>query len=129
MAAYVITNVTVHDAEGYKEYARGTPDSIARFGGRFLVRGGALEVREGEWDVERLVVVEFPDMERARAWYESEEYQRLKAIREATSSADMVWVEGVQLSRADAGGGSGGRARPLPTPSVQDGPERPRRRQ
>lgn len=95
MAAYVITNVTVHDAEGYKEYARGTPDSIARFGGRFLVRGGALEVREGEWEVERLVVVEFPDMARARAWYESEEYQRLKAIREATSSADMVWVEGV----------------------------------
>lgn len=59
------------------------------------MRGGALEVREGEWEVERLVVVEFPDMARARAWYESEEYQRLKAIREATSSADMVWVEGV----------------------------------
>lgn len=95
MPAYVITNVTVHDAEGYREYARGTPDSIAAFGGHFLVRGGAVEVREGAWEIERLVVVEFPDTERARSWYESDEYQRLKAIREATSSADMMFVEGL----------------------------------
>lgn len=95
MAAYVISSITVHDAEGYKEYARGTPDSMARFGGRFLVRGGAAEAREGEWGVERVVVVEFPDMERLDAWYASDEYQRLKAIREATASTDMIVVEGL----------------------------------
>jgi len=91
----VITSITVHDPEGYKEYARGTPGSLEPFGGRFLVRGGQTEVREGDWEFERLVVVEFRDMDLARAWYESEEYQRLKVIRERHSSAEMVFVEGV----------------------------------
>jgi uncharacterized protein (DUF1330 family) len=95
MPAYVIVNVRVTDPELYREYAAGTPASIARFGGRFLVRGGATEVREGSWSPERVVVLEFPDGEAARAWYESDDYQALLAIRQRAAESDLVFVEGV----------------------------------
>ena len=96
MSAYVIANVDVHDADAYAEYTRQVPDSIAAFGGRFVVRAGAVEVREGDWRPGRLVVIEFGDVEHARAWYESDGYQPLKRIREAVSSADLLIVEGVE---------------------------------
>ena len=95
MAAYVIVNVRIKDPELYREYAAGTPASIARFGGRFLVRGGEVEVREGSWSPERVVVLEFPDGDAARAWYESDEYRALLAIRQRAAEAELVIVEGV----------------------------------
>jgi uncharacterized protein (DUF1330 family) len=95
MAAYVIANVVVQDTEGYQEYTHGTPGSVAAFGGRFIVRGGATEVLEGDWEPSRLVVIEFEDLEHARRWYQSEDYQALKRIREATASSNLVLVEGV----------------------------------
>ena len=95
MPAYVIVNVRVKDPELYKEYAAGTPASIAAFGGRFLARGGAVEEREGAWSPERLVVLEFPDLDAARAWYDSEDYQRLAAIRQRAAEADLVMPEGI----------------------------------
>jgi uncharacterized protein (DUF1330 family) len=95
MPAYVIVNVRVRDPERYRDYAAGTPAAIARFGGRFLVRGGEVDVREGSWSPERVVVLEFPDREAARAWYESDEYQALLAVRQEAAEAELVIVEGV----------------------------------
>jgi uncharacterized protein (DUF1330 family) len=95
MPAYVIVNVRVKDPELYKEYAAGTPAAIERFGGRYLARGGAVEVREGSWSPERLVVLEFPDGDAARAWYESDDYQRLLAIRRRAAESELVITEGV----------------------------------
>jgi uncharacterized protein (DUF1330 family) len=95
MASYVIVNVRVTDPDAYREYAAGTPASIARFGGRFLVRGGEVEVREGSCSPARVVVLEFPDGDAARAWYESDEYQALLAIRQRAAESELVFVEGV----------------------------------
>jgi uncharacterized protein (DUF1330 family) len=95
MPAYVVVNVRVKDPELYREYAAGTPAAIERFGGRYLARGGAVEVREGSWSPERLVVLEFPDGDAARAWYESADYQRLRAIRQRAADSDLVITEGV----------------------------------
>jgi uncharacterized protein (DUF1330 family) len=95
MPTYVIANVRVTDPELYREYAAGTPASIARFGGRFLVRGGAAEVREGSWSPHRVVVIEFPDGDAARAWYESDEYRALLEIRQRAAETELVFVEGV----------------------------------
>lgn len=94
MPAYVIANVDIHDAEAYEEYKLGTPGSAAEFGGRFIVRGGETDVREGEWR-SRLVVLEFPDMDTARRWYDSDGYRELRAKRQAASTADLIIVDGV----------------------------------
>jgi uncharacterized protein (DUF1330 family) len=92
--AYVIADVEVTDPETYERYKAGTPGSIAEFGGRFVVRGGNPEELEGGWDTERIVVLEFPSLERARAWYASEGYQTLKEIRQSASRGRFVLVEG-----------------------------------
>jgi len=95
MPAYVIVNVHVTDPELYKEYAAGAPAAIERFGGRYLARAGEVEVREGSCSPERLVVLEFPDVGTARAWYESDEYTALREIRERAATAEFVITEGV----------------------------------
>ena len=95
MPAYVIVNVHVTDPELYAEYAAGVPATIERFGGRYLARGGAVDVREGDWSPERLVVLEFADEDTARAWYESDEYTRLREIRQRASTAEFVITEGL----------------------------------
>ena len=94
MPAYVIAEVEVHDPEGYKGYTDHTPGTIERAGGKFIVRGGAMDVKEGEAP-KRVVVIEFPDMAAAQAWYGSEEYQKLLPIRKAASSGKLYIVEGV----------------------------------
>ena len=94
MAAYLIAEVDVTDPQAYAEYAKGTPDAIARHGGRFVVRGGKASPKEGEWGG-RLVVIEFPDMAAAEAFYASAEYTPLLKIRKAASNSRLVLVEGV----------------------------------
>jgi uncharacterized protein (DUF1330 family) len=94
MAAYVVVNVDVKDPARYEEYKAMVPPTLKPFGGRFLVRGGNVQPREGTWTPTRLVVLEFPDLERANAWYDSPEYAPAKALRQATSTADLVIVEG-----------------------------------
>jgi uncharacterized protein (DUF1330 family) len=94
MAAYVVVSVQVNDPVRYEDYKRMVPPSLAPYGGRFLVRGGAVQVREGTWSPKRLVILEFPSVERAQAWYDSPEYAEAKALRQATSSADLLIVEG-----------------------------------
>jgi uncharacterized protein (DUF1330 family) len=94
MPAYVIANVEVTDPARYEDYKRMVPPTIAAFGGRFLARGGAVDVLEGAWTPRRLVIVEFPSLAQARAWWESAEYGPAKALRQATATSDLVIVEG-----------------------------------
>lgn len=95
MPAYVIADVTVTDAATMDEYRKLVPGSIAPFGGRFIVRGGAISPVEGDWKPKRLVVIEFPSMADARRWYDSEEYREPKAMRLRAGLTNMVMVEGV----------------------------------
>ena len=95
MAVYFIVELDVHDPVGIEEYRKGVPATIAKYGGRYLVRGGACVTLEGGWAPKRVVVLEFPSMERAKAWYDSEDYRELKALRMKTSSTRMVLVEGL----------------------------------
>ena len=95
MAAYVIAIIDVTDPDGYKEYARQVPATIAKYGGRYLMRGGAMELREGEWPGARTVIVEFPSLDKAREWYESPEYRPVRKIRQATSRGRIAFFEGV----------------------------------
>jgi uncharacterized protein (DUF1330 family) len=95
MSAYVIAEVTVNDATLFAEYGKGVPASIAAYGGKYLVRGGATEQKEGGWEPKRMVVLEFPTMAQARKWYDSAEYKPLLAMRLKAANARMIFVEGV----------------------------------
>jgi uncharacterized protein (DUF1330 family) len=95
MSAYLIVEVDVHDPDRYDGYKRLVPPSLEPYGGKFVVRGGEVQPLEGGWDPKRLVVIEFPSMERARAWYDSKEYAEAKALRHSTSRARIVVVTGV----------------------------------
>jgi uncharacterized protein (DUF1330 family) len=94
MAAYVIANVDVKDAALFEQYRKQVPDTIARYGGKYLVRGGAHRTLEGDWAPSRLVLLEFPSIEQARRWYDSEEYREPKALRMKCALTDVVLVEG-----------------------------------
>jgi len=91
----VIAIVDVSNAEGYQRYSQKVPATIAKYGGRYLVRGGKTEVREGEWPGPRTVILEFPSLARALEWYDSPEYKPLRPIRQANSIARIAFFEGV----------------------------------
>lgn len=94
MAYYAIFDVTITDLEKYKDYMMKVKPVIEAGGGRYLVRGGAHQVREGDWKPTRLVILEFPSAAAAQSFYESLEYRALKALRESCSRANLVTVEG-----------------------------------
>ena len=94
MAAYLLARIVVHDEAKYAEYRAQVPPVIAAHGGRYLVRGGAVEVKEGDPPPGRLVVVEFTDMEAARAFYGSPEYAPLLKLRVDSTESEVVFVEG-----------------------------------
>jgi uncharacterized protein (DUF1330 family) len=95
MPAYLIVETDIHDPEQYERYKAASPAAVAGGGGRFVVRGGELAGLEGDWQPKRLVVLEFEDLEAAKRFYESEEYQKVKKLREGAASLNMVAVEGV----------------------------------
>jgi uncharacterized protein (DUF1330 family) len=95
MAAYLIADVEVTDPQGYEAYRQRVPAIIAAHGGRYLARGGATEVLEGDWVPRRAVVLEFPSREALMAFYRSPEYQPLIALRQRASNSRLVVVEGV----------------------------------
>ena len=95
MSAYVIVEVNITDPDQYAEYRKVVPATIEKYGGRFVVRGGAVETKEGDWSPARIVVLEFPSMERARSWYHSPEYAPALAMRLKSANAKLILVEGV----------------------------------
>jgi uncharacterized protein (DUF1330 family) len=99
MPAYVIAQVEITDPDGFKPYHDGVPDVIARYGGRYVVRGGDPEALEGDWAPSRLVVLEFDDVDAARRWYDSAEYQELVASRAGAARVSLVVAGGVGDAR------------------------------
>jgi uncharacterized protein (DUF1330 family) len=95
MAAYVLVQVDVKDPVRYEAYKKMVPPTLEKFGGRFLVRGGNTHTMEGTWAPRRLVVVEFPSVEQAKAWWASAEYAEAKALRQATSESQLLIAEGL----------------------------------
>lgn len=95
MPGYIIANIEVHDATVYEEYKAKVPALIRKHGGEYLVRGGHCITAEGNWKPKRLVILRFPDMAAARAFYDDPEYQPVKALRERAAKSDLVLVEGV----------------------------------
>jgi uncharacterized protein (DUF1330 family) len=94
MPAYCIVDVEVTDPAGFEEYRKLVPGTLEKYGGRFLVRGGRTETLEGDWQPKRVVVLEFPSVEQAKRWYNSEEYREPKALRFRTARANFILVEG-----------------------------------
>lgn len=94
MPAYFIADLDVHDQGTYERYRPIAASTIAAHGGRFIVRGGAIEPMEGGWTSKRIVIVEFPTMAAAKAWYESPEYQEGLKLRVAASTGRAILVEG-----------------------------------
>jgi uncharacterized protein (DUF1330 family) len=94
MKAYIIADIEMKDPVAYEAYRRDVPAMIAAYGGRYLVRGGATRVLEGDWQPRRMVILEFPSMRQAEAFYGSAEYEALKAIRINASDSRLVVVEG-----------------------------------
>lgn len=95
MAAYIVLNVTVRERETYDRYKQLAAQSVAAYGGRYLVRGGTSETLEGQWQPSRFVILEFPTLMQARAWWMSPEYGPAKALRQSCADTEMVLVEGV----------------------------------
>jgi uncharacterized protein (DUF1330 family) len=96
MAAYMIARINVTDWDRYNEYIKVTPGIIAKYGGRFIVRGGEMITLEGPEEKWRIVVVEFPDLQKAKDFYNSADYAEAKKIREGAALAQFVAIEGVE---------------------------------
>jgi len=94
MAGYVIADVDVHDAESYGEYRKLVAPTIEKYGGRFVVRGGAHEVMDGDWTPHRLIILEFESVATAKEWYGSKEYARALAIRLKATTSSLIIVDG-----------------------------------
>jgi uncharacterized protein (DUF1330 family) len=95
MPAYVIADVTTTDPALMEEYRTQVPATIAKYGGRYVVRGGAHETLEGSWKPDRLIILEFPSLEQARRWYDCEEYRGPKDLRVRAGRTNLLIVDGV----------------------------------
>ena len=94
MAAYVVVDITVNDPETYATYRDLAPATVALYGGRYLARGGVAETLEGTWAPTRLVILEFPNIEQAKAWVDSPEYAPARELRHRTAQSEMVVIQG-----------------------------------
>jgi len=94
MAAYIIVDISITDPKEYEEYKKLTPASVAAYDGKFIVRGGQSETLEGNWQPERIVVLQFPSVERAKDWWNSDKYLKAKTIRQRSAKTKMILVEG-----------------------------------
>ena len=95
MPAYFIVDIEVTDPAGFEEYRKAVPATVEKYGGTFIVRGGKVQPIEGDWKPNRLVLLEFPSMDHAQRWYDSEEYREPKAMRLKAGTANLVMVEGL----------------------------------
>lgn len=95
MTAYAIFDIEVTDPGRYEDYKKLAPPAIAAYGGKYLVRGGKIDVLEGHWDPSRIVVLEFPTAQQAKDWIASLEYSEARALRHATAITNAILVEGI----------------------------------
>jgi uncharacterized protein (DUF1330 family) len=95
MAAYVVAQVKITDPDTFAKYSQQVPAVVEKFGGKYLVRGGTMEILEGEWDAGRLVVLEFPSIDHVHRFYNSPEYAPLIKLRQQSADTIMSTVEGV----------------------------------
>ena len=94
MPAYIAVDISINDPVTYDRYKTLAPPSIAKYGGRYLVRGGTTTALEGSWAPQRFVILEFADADTARRWWDSPEYAEAKALRQSCSDTDMLLVDG-----------------------------------
>ncbi len=94
MSAYMVVEVDVKDADRYADYRAMVPASLEAYGGKFLVRGGAVENLEGAWQPSRFVIIAFDSVEQAKRWWDSDEYREARNLRQATADTKMIVVEG-----------------------------------
>ncbi len=94
MSAYVIVVIDIEDPDLYEDYKSQVPATLERFGGRYLARGGPVEILEGNWRPKRLVVLAFDSVAQAKRWWSSDEYAKLKALRQAAAKTSMIVAEG-----------------------------------
>ena len=95
MPGYIMVEIEITDPAVYEEYRQQAEASVVSHGGKYLVRGGAAETLEGDGQPKRLVVLEFPSVAQARAWWDSEEYREPKKLRQKSAITRMILVEGV----------------------------------
>ena len=95
MAAYIIVEIEVTDPVGYEEYKKLAGATVEKHGGKYIVRGGAAEKLEGDWDPKRIVILQFESMQRAKDWLNCEEYREPRKMRHRTAKTNMILVEGM----------------------------------
>jgi uncharacterized protein (DUF1330 family) len=95
MSAYVIVEIEIVDPVGYEEYKKLAGATVEKYGGKYIVRGGAVETLEGDWNPKRIVILEFESMQRAKEWLNCEEYREPRKMRQRTAKTKMILVEGV----------------------------------
>ena len=95
MAAYLLARVEVTDWDRYKEYTERTPEAIAKYGGKFIIRAGDMVTLEGPEETRRVVLIEFPTFEKAKEFYYSQEYQEAKKLREGAAIGQFLAIDGV----------------------------------
>lgn len=96
MAAYVIFDVEIRNLGQYQEFMAGVKPALEAAGAKYLARGGAHKVYEGDWEPRRIVLLEFPSVAAWESFYLGDTYQQLKSVRDACSSARLVSVEGLE---------------------------------
>ena len=94
MAAYLISDVTVRNSEAFQIYRTRAAEAIAKYGGRYLARGGEIQALEGLWNPRNIIIVEFPSMEQARAWYASPEYATALEVHDIALERNLIFVDG-----------------------------------
>jgi uncharacterized protein (DUF1330 family) len=99
MSAYILAHVDVKNWDAYREYMSHTPRVIAKFGGRFVARGGEMVTLEGPEETLRVVLVEFPTLDSARNFYNSPDYKAVKKLREGAGGAKLVAIDGYPLEK------------------------------
>lgn len=94
MSAYILARVDVTDPEQFKKYLQETPKTIALYGGKYIARGGEVVALEGVEESRRIVLIEFPSLDKASEWYCSAEYQKAKILREGAAIGSIIAIEG-----------------------------------
>ena len=95
MSGYLIAQLNMTDKENFKLYAESVPESVKKFGGKYLVRAGEFKSVQGKWDFTRNVIIEFPTYEKALEWYNSDLYKPLKELRQKGSEGNIIIIKGI----------------------------------